>query len=81
MPKQDIENKLDAEYLERKASWEKQIEDVCCEMIKETTEEGILLLIDVMPIAKAFTNALNQMDSARISNKYIIKPGNKNDYS
>lgn len=51
----------------REARWQRTIENILCEMVVESNDEGIPIFVNVMPAAEAFQDLLEAIRSERHS--------------
>ena len=53
------------DYIERKMKWDRQIRNILIEVLKERDKNDLLFTLNIIPIKKAFTDVLKQIDIAK----------------
>jgi len=61
-------------YEERRASWEKRMEDILTEIVSEKSIHGLRIGVNVIPVLNEFNRCLSDLETSRSADKYVILP-------
>jgi len=62
-------------FEERVSDWASRLESILIEMVSETTDDGVLIGVNIWTIANAFEDEIKYMACARQANKFAMRSG------